>query len=339
MQNFYQCPTCASALIADKDIYRCSGCAFEYSIQNEIAFLLDEEQLGWADKKLRDDFYNGLLGKFYQRLMPLLSLPARPFGISKLDWLIFFLTWAVLLVSVCLSLGFFFFDFHRIFFLSGLTVLLILSSFLIKHTHFFHLLWTAIPAKWSLEKDKYVYNRSFTDLHSELQEELKNQNKELRLLDVSTGTGNSLLRHGWTKINASLTGFDLSETMLRQLQDKAKDQNIPIDLVIGDATRLPFANESFDVVTNYGAINGYTNIELALKEMERVLKPGGYGVFLDEQLYPKATWIERQYFSKVLSSHNLIHHCPSEFLPKEIKDVIVHQVYEFYYLCIFRKPI
>jgi ubiquinone/menaquinone biosynthesis C-methylase UbiE len=339
VQNFYQCPTCASALIADKDIYRCSGCAFEYSVQNEIAFLLDEEQLGWADKKLRDDFYNGLLGKFYQRLMPLLSLPARPFAISKLDWLIFVVTWLVLLGSVYLSIGFFLFDLHIVFSLLGLSVFLILGSFLYKHPHFFHLLWTAIPAKRSLEKDKYVYNRSFADLHSEVQEELKNQNKQLRLLDVSTGTGNSLLRHGWTKINASLTGFDLSETMLRQLQYKAKDQNIPIDLVIGDATRLPFANESFDVVTNYGAINGYTNIELALKEMVRVLKPGGYGVFLDEQLYPKATWIERQYFSRVLSSHNLIHHCPSEFFPKEIKDVTVHQVYEFYYLCIFRKPI
>ncbi len=339
MQNFYQCPTCASALNAGKDIYRCSGCAIEYSVQNEIAFLLDEEQLGWADKKLRDDFYNGLLGKFYQRLMPLLSLPARPFAISKLDWLIFVVTWVVLLGSAYLSIGFFLFDLHIVFSLLGLLVFLILGSFLYKHPHFFHLLWTAVPAKLSLERDKYIYNRSFADLHSEVQVGLKNQNNQLRLLDVSTGTGNSLLRHGWTKIKAELTGFDLSETMLRQLQTTAKYQNIQIDLVIGDATRLPFANESFDVVTNYGAINGYTNIELALDEMVRVLKPGGYGVFLDEQLYDKATWIERQYFSKVLSSHNLIHHCPSEFLPKEIKDVTVHQVYEFYYLCIFRKPI
>ncbi len=339
MQNFYQCPTCSSALKAGKQSYHCDGCGVDFEVKNEIAFLLDENQLGWADKRLRDDFYNGLLGKFYQRLMPLLSLPARPFAISKLDWFIFVCTWLTLFGSAYLALNFSIFNFNFPLALFGFSIFAVLSLFLIKHVHFFHLLWTAIPAKLSLERDKYVYSSSFAGIHAKLQEQLKSQNKQLRLLDVSTGTGNSLLRHGWTKMNAELTGFDLSETMLRQLQATAKNQQIPMDLVIGDATRLPFANESFDVVTNYGAINGYTNIELALHEMTRVLKPGGYGVFLDEQLYDKATWIERQYFSKVLSSHNLIHHCPSEFLPKEIKDVTVHQVYEFYYLCIFRKPI
>lgn len=317
---------------------QCSNCHAKYPIKDEIAFLLDEELLGWADKRLRDDFYNGLLGKFYQRLMPLLSLPARPFSISKLDWFIFGFTWCLLIASVYFSFFFAFIQTNIVLFLVSSFVLLSLVIFFVKHHHFLHLLWTAIPAKFSLERDKYVYQKSFSEIHTAIQNDLKQSKSDLALLDVSTGTGNSLLRHGWTKINASITGFDLSETMLRQLQSVARSNDLTIDLVIGDATRLPFCDASFDVVTNYGAINGYTDIQAALSEMVRVLKPGGYGVFLDEQLYDKATWIEKQYFSRVLSSHNLIHHCPVEFLPKEITSVNVHQIYEFYYLCVFRKP-
>lgn len=294
--------------------------------------------MGWADKELRDKFYDGLLGRFYQRLMPLLSLPARPFSISKVDWFIFSLTWGLMVISSASVLGFIFFGVGQILWcIAGLIFWTILFLFFKKHTHFFHLIWTAIPAKLSLDRNKYRYKKSFAQIHSEIQNELRQLNRRIKLLDVSTGTGNSLLRHGWTKLDAEVVGFDLSETMLRQLQYSAKEQQLPIDLVIGDATRLPFQDESFDVVTNYGAINGYTDIEMALSEMCRVLKPGGYGVFLDEQLYANSNWIESQYFSKVLSSHNVIHHCPSEFLPKEISNVEVHQIYEFYYLCVFKK--
>ncbi len=340
MENYYQCPSCASSLSLDADKYRCLGCGTEFSIDDDVAFLLDEKQLGWSDKKLRDTFYDGILGKFYQRLMPLLSVPARPLSISKIDWLILFSVWLV--IFSCMFFIAQWMIFHETFGIVTLfacITLLGLAMFFIRQRHFFHLLWIALPAKISLERDKYRYKKSFLELHEAVQNEIKSRGQSLRFLDISTGTGNALLRHGWTQMNASVIGFDLSETMLRQLQKSAKEKGIPLTLVLGDACRLPFANEVFDVVTNYGAINGYTDIEGALSEMCRVMKPGGYGVFLDEQLYEKANWIEKQYFAKVLSSHNLIHHCPSALLPKEITDVQVHQVYEFYYLCIFRKPL
>lgn len=339
MQKKYQCPTCSTALKAGNNLYHCEPCGIDFEVKNEIAFLLDEKQLGWSDKKLRDTFYDGVLGKFYQRLMPLLSVPARPWSISKIDWLLFALVWLVLIASTVLTFNWFVLpDGPNIIFLTSILVLALLGLFFIRQPHFFHLLWTAIPTKISLEREKYRYHKSFSELHKEVQNDITNSSSKLNILDISTGTGNALLRHGWTELNAEVYGFDLSETMLRQLQKTAKENNVDLNLVLGDACRLPFSNESFDVVTNYGAINGYTDIKRALSEMVRVLKPGGYGVFLDEQLYPKATWIERQYFSKVISSHNIIHHCPSDLLPSEIKDVTVHQVYEFYYLCIFRKP-
>jgi ubiquinone/menaquinone biosynthesis C-methylase UbiE len=153
------------------------------------------------------------------------------------------------------------------------------------------------------------------------------------VLDISTGTGNSLFRHGWMKLDAEYTGLDLSETMLSQCQNFMTKEKVPVDLVIGDATALPFTNNYFDIVLNYGAINGYSDIRKALQEMKRVVKDDGLILFLDEQLYSTASFIEKIYFKKVLSSHNVIHHCPTELLPPDIGTVNVYQVYEFYYIC------
>jgi ubiquinone/menaquinone biosynthesis C-methylase UbiE len=135
------------------------------------------------------------------------------------------------------------------------------------------------------------------------------------------------------KLNANYTGLDLSETMLLQGQEFMSKRQVPMDFVLGDAAHLPFNPETFDVVLNYGAVNGFANPKSALDEMARVVRKGGLVLFLDEQLYESATFIERMYFKAVLSSHNVIHRCPVELIPSSLGNVRVHQVYQFYYLC------
>ncbi len=107
--------------------------------------------------------------------------------------------------------------------------------------------------------------------------------------------------------------------------------------MLGDAVELPFQSDRFDVVLSYGAVNGLTDPVKAIEEMVRVAKPGGVLLFLDEQLYDAATAVERAYFDKVLSSHNVIHRCPIEAMPASLTDVRVTQVYQFYYICTARK--
>ena len=87
------------------------------------------------------------------------------------------------------------------------------------------------------------------------------------------------------------------------------------------------------MVLNYGALNGYTDSKAALDEAARVTKSGGLVLFLDEQLYESASLVEKIYFQRVLSSHNVIHHCPVELIPDSLGNITVHQVYHFYYLC------
>ena len=100
---------------------------------------------------------------------------------------------------------------------------------------------------------------------------------------------------------------------------------------------LPFQDDRFDVVLSYGAVNGLTDPAKAIAEMARVARPGGTLLFLDEQMYDAVTPMERAYFMKVLSSHNVIHHCPVETFPPTLTDVRVSQVYQFYYICTARK--
>ncbi len=68
----------------------------------------------------------------------------------------------------------------------------------------------------------------------------------------------------------AITGLDLDPRMLA-----AGRRRGPTPLVLGDATAIPFAAESFDAVFDFGAVHVIADWERALEEVRRVLKPGG----------------------------------------------------------------
>lgn len=296
-----------------------------------------ESDLGSEDKALRDYFYNGLLGTYYQFIMPFLVLPARPVRISWKDWLVYSLVVALLITAICVTASALFYGMAGagMKWLTAASVATLVASgyFFYRHPYLLYLLLIAVPVKISLLLKRFRSAKSFPEIHSEIIEPLLKRDGRLQVLDISTGTCNSLYRHGWMKLNADYTGLDLSETMLSQGQEFMARAQVPVDFVLGDAQRLPFVDETFDVVLNYGALNGYADAKAALAEMARVVKPGGVVLYLDEQLYDAASRIEAFYFRRVLSSHNVIHHCPVELMPSSLKDVTVHQVYQFYYIC------
>lgn len=324
--------------------WKCKNCQNIFPCFKGMPKLYLENKIGKEDKILRDYFYNGLIGKFYQRVMPFLTLPARPFKKSKKDWLIYFVSVLFIFILIYKNINILlgrenFTELYSIIINStSVLVIGILGYFFIKNPHFFYLFLLAVPVKISLKINKFIPRNEFQEIHKEIIDRFYPANsKPLQILDISTGTGNSLYRHGWMKLNGEYTGLDLSETMLAQCQTFMSSNKVPIDLILGDATSLPFANEFFDIVLNYGAINGYSDIERALNEMARVIKKEGLILFLDEQLYTNASGLEKLYFKKVLSSHNVIHHCPVEYLPAGLKNIKVHQVYEFYYICTCNK--
>ena len=97
------------------------------------------------------------------------------------------------------------------------------------------------------------------------------------VLDVGTGTGLVALRAGALAGNGRVIGIDHSSGMLQQASAKARQAGL--DDVVGfqrmDAERLEFPDQSFDVVLSLYALFHIPDPLGALKEMHRVLRPGG----------------------------------------------------------------
>ena len=91
-------------------------------------------------------------------------------------------------------------------------------------------------------------------------------NKEL--LDAGCGTG-------WTSLKASergatVTSMDVGPDLLEQVKKKCKTK-----CVVGSVLNLPFKDNTFDIVVSTEVIEHVTDPYLAIREMYRVLKPGG----------------------------------------------------------------
>ena len=96
-----------------------------------------------------------------------------------------------------------------------------------------------------------------------------------RVLDAACGTGDLAIaaqRAGAARV----TGLDFSERMLERARRKAQ-----LDWVQGDMLALPFADSTFDVATVGFGVRNVADLELALRELRRVLKDGGRVAILE----------------------------------------------------------
>jgi len=102
--------------------------------------------------------------------------------------------------------------------------------------------------------------------------------KEWTYLDVAGGTGDIAFRlYDATDGKAPITVYDINASMLKVGEARALDRGIlhNMDWVEGNAEKLPFPDNSFDVYTIAFGLRNVTRIDNALKEAARVLKPGG----------------------------------------------------------------
>lgn len=97
------------------------------------------------------------------------------------------------------------------------------------------------------------------------------------ILDVATGTGDFAILAAKMLNPSKLVGVDISEGMMAIGSRKAQLAGLggTISFVKGDCMQLPFANGSFDAVTAAFGIRNFEDLDMGLKEMCRVLKPGG----------------------------------------------------------------
>lgn len=99
-----------------------------------------------------------------------------------------------------------------------------------------------------------------------------------RVLDYGCGHGMAavvLARRG-----AIVTGFDLSADYVAEAQLRAQANDVSVQFVQADAHALPFADACFDAIWG-NAVLHHLNLNVAAREIRRVLRPGGVAVFCE----------------------------------------------------------
>ncbi len=131
--------------------------------------------------------------------------------------------------------------------------------------------------------------------------------KDQAVLDLCCGQGRhtlTLARRGFKNIQ----GIDQSAFLIRKARATARKESLPVQFKIGDARKLPYPPDSFDVVMILGNSFGYfenaNEDTKVLKEIHRVLKPWGKllldltdGEFVAQNFQPRSwEWIDKDYF-------------------------------------------
>ncbi|WP_189530814.1 bifunctional demethylmenaquinone methyltransferase/2-methoxy-6-polyprenyl-1,4-benzoquinol methylase UbiE [Paludibacterium paludis] len=97
-----------------------------------------------------------------------------------------------------------------------------------------------------------------------------------KVLDIAGGTGD--LARGWarrTGKSGEVWLTDINSSMLTVGRDRLMDEGLILPVSLADAEKLPFPDRYFDCVSVAFGLRNMTHKEAALKEMRRVLRPGG----------------------------------------------------------------
>jgi len=104
-----------------------------------------------------------------------------------------------------------------------------------------------------------------------------------QILDIAAGTADMCIK-SYQYLNPDhVTGVDISANMLDMGRIKVEKANLSdkIDLEVQDCSDLTFANETFDAATIAFGIRNFEKLDESLKQINRVLKPGGHLLILE----------------------------------------------------------
>lgn len=121
-------------------------------------------------------------------------------------------------------------------------------------------------------------------------------NKSDYILDLGCGAGRTtfaLNKLGYNKI----IGVDIAENLIEYAKSYSNEKGIHVNFEVGDATKLRFEDNTFDVVifsyNGMQCIPGEQNRRNVLKEVYRVLKPNGFYIFTAHDRHdPKSSYLD-----------------------------------------------
>lgn len=138
-----------------------------------------------------------------------------------------------------------------------------------------------------------------------------------RLLEVGCGMGTDLLQ--FARGGAKVTGVDLTSRSIEISRQHLAVCDERGDFAISDAETLPFADESFDVVYSNGVLHHTSDTVGAVRELHRVLRPGGLARVM---LYHRGS---AAFWGEIILRHGLLHgellrgHSPEEIMSRHVE--------------------
>jgi SAM-dependent methyltransferase len=139
----------------------------------------------------------------------------------------------------------------------------------------------------------------------------------LSVLDVGCGQGIDLCEYGLA--GANVTGIDLTPVHVELARRNLDVLSLDGTVVEGDAENLPFPDESFDRVSSNGVLHHTPDVALALREIYRVLRPGGRAIIVVYNRDSGHYWIEQVLRFGVFYGHLLQEHTMSNVLSRNVE--------------------
>ncbi len=111
------------------------------------------------------------------------------------------------------------------------------------------------------------------------------------ILDIGCGGGATLQRLLKRSRNARVYGIDISEESIKKAREvNAKQLDKQVFICQGSASNLPYADQSFDLVTAVETVYFWPELPKCLKQVRRVLKPGGQFAIMIEVVDNDSKW-------------------------------------------------
>ncbi|MGM9740372.1 MAG: bifunctional demethylmenaquinone methyltransferase/2-methoxy-6-polyprenyl-1,4-benzoquinol methylase UbiE [Candidatus Cryptobacteroides sp.] len=171
-----------------------------------------------------------------------------------------------------------------------------------------HIMSLDIDKSWRKRALKRILKSTREERRAGRNIDEKRRLKSIEVLDVACGTGDFSIAIAEAmnkmEITGHVTGVDLSEGMLEVMKGKVAKAGLEgvISCETGDCENLRFTDGSFDRVTVAFGVRNFENREKGLKEMLRVLRPGGKLVILELSVPSNAflRWLFNLYFLHIL---------------------------------------
>jgi ubiquinone/menaquinone biosynthesis C-methylase UbiE len=153
-----------------------------------------------------------------------------------------------------------------------------------------------------IEERRYATHYNLRDLFAKL------AGSKGRLLEVGCGIGVDSIQ--LAKCGFDVTAVDLTESALQVAKEFAARRDVNINFQLGNAERLEFPDASFDVVYSFGVLHHTPDIQKAVAEVRRVLRPGGSAYVMLYHRYSLVNLVHRVFRLPYESPRDRKDHCP-----------------------------